>query len=257
VSTSSHLSPAVKERIRALEALSLRAWPALETRYYDGWLLRFAEGYTRRANSINPVYAHSMNVQKKITLCEAIYAHKGITPCFKITGAVFPENLDTVLAARQYIRDAPTSVKTMSLSDFDRPMHRESRIHGWLSEDWLQDFARLNTVPHRQLHTIRQLLQCIIPVRCFMTLWQDGQTVAVGLGVLDGECIGLFDIVTHPDYRGSGYGTALVESLLHWGKVNGAREAYLQVMVDNLPARRLYERFGFREVYRYWYRRPT
>jgi N-acetylglutamate synthase len=247
----------MKERIRALEALSLRAWPALETRYYGGWLLRFANGYTRRANSINPVYAHSSNIQEKIVLCEAIYAHKGITPCFKITGAVFPENLDAVLAAYQYVRDAPTSVQTMPLTDFDSPSHPQTYIYPHLTEDWLQDFTRLNNVPRQKVHTMRQMLQRIIPARCFMSLRKDGQPVAMGLGVLDGDYIGLYDIVTHPDHRGSGYGTTLVQSLLHWGKVNGAREAYLQVMVDNLPARRLYDRLGFAEVYRYWYRRPV
>jgi N-acetylglutamate synthase len=247
----------MKERIHALEVLSLRAWPALETRYYDGWLLRFANDYTRRANSINPVYAHSANVQEKIVLCEALYAHKGITPCFKITGAVFPENLDAVLAMNGYIRDAPTSVQTSSLLDFDPPTHREIHVDSRLTEDWLQDFSRLNNVPRQKVHTMRQMLQRIIPARCFMSLRRDGQSVAMGLGVLDGDYVGLYDIVTHPDHRGSGYGTALVQSLLHWGKVNGAREAYLQVMVDNLPARRLYDRLGFNEVYRYWYRRPA
>ena len=34
----------------------------------------------------------------------------------------------------------------------------------------------------------------------------------------------------------------------------GARNAYLQVNVENEPARRLYREFGFAERYQYWYR---
>ena len=41
--------------IRTLEELSMNALPALQTMLYGGWVLRFANGYTRRANSINPI----------------------------------------------------------------------------------------------------------------------------------------------------------------------------------------------------------
>jgi hypothetical protein len=43
--------------IRFIEELSLSALPALETVFLDGWVLRFSNDYTRRANSINPLYA--------------------------------------------------------------------------------------------------------------------------------------------------------------------------------------------------------
>jgi len=64
----------------------------------------------------------------------------------------------------------------------------------------------------------------------------------------------LFDIVTHPNFRNRGYGRQLVLDLLSWGKERGARIAYLQVMLDNAPALRLYSKVGFEEIYRYWYR---
>ena len=34
----------------------------------------------------------------------------------------------------------------------------------------------------------------------------------------------------------------------------GAQGAYLQVMLNNPPALALYQRLGFAEAYRYWYR---
>ena len=42
--------------IRYLEELALNAWTSIQTVVYDGWLIRFSNGYTKRANSVNPIY---------------------------------------------------------------------------------------------------------------------------------------------------------------------------------------------------------
>jgi len=72
--------------------------------------------------------------------------------------------------------------------------------------------------------------------------------------VLQDGCLGLFDIITDEGQRRRGYGRQLMQGLLAWGKQQGARSAYLQVMLNNPPALALYAGLGFREVYRYWYR---
>jgi ribosomal protein S18 acetylase RimI-like enzyme len=45
-----------------------------------------------------------------------------------------------------------------------------------------------------------------------------------------------------------------MRNLLAWGKQNGAQHAYLQVMLNNVPALHLYSQLGFKQVYEYWYR---
>jgi ribosomal protein S18 acetylase RimI-like enzyme len=45
-----------------------------------------------------------------------------------------------------------------------------------------------------------------------------------------------------------------MNALLAWGARQGAEKAYLQVMCDNEPALRLYEKLEFEEKYQYWYR---
>jgi N-acetylglutamate synthase len=56
--------------IQRIEELSVNALPALQTVVYDGWVLRFSEGYTKRANSISPLYHAHMDLIEKIRKCE-------------------------------------------------------------------------------------------------------------------------------------------------------------------------------------------
>src|SRR5262245_52204411 len=111
----------MSSNIRHLEEISLNAWPALQTIVYDGWLLRFAGGYTRRANSVNPLYPGALDPAEKIGRCEAVYAAQGQDTVFKLTDAAEPADLDTLLARRGYRREAPTSVQTVDLGALAPP----------------------------------------------------------------------------------------------------------------------------------------
>ncbi len=51
--------------IRLIEEISMDAWPSAQTLLYDGWVLRFSGGYTRRANAVYPLYSSSLDVNEK------------------------------------------------------------------------------------------------------------------------------------------------------------------------------------------------
>ena len=240
--------------ITILEELSLNAWPALQTVMYDGWVLRFANGYTKRANSVNPVYASTIAVDEKIRYCEKIYQAKNLPMVFKITSAVYPSDLDDKLSSRGYQKNSPTSVQVMDLESVYVEVTQGIKLNDTLSAEWLDNFCRMSTVNESNRATLRQILNNIIPQHCFAMLKSEEKVIACGLGVLQSGHIGLFDIVTDGDFRKRSYGQKLVRSILAWGQQNGAQKAYLQVMLNNAPALQLYSKIGFMEKYQYWYR---
>ncbi len=240
--------------ITQLEELSMNAWPSLQTLLDDGWVLRFASGYTRRANSIHPIYASMRDINEKIAACAEMYRARNLRVVFKMTRAAQPEHLDEILERKGYASEAPTSVQVLDLRAVPPPTHRDVLLSEWLTQEWVGDYCRLNAVVVQHQATMRQMLANIVPARCFIALRAAGRVVAVGLGVAENGFVGLFDLVTDEEFRQRGLGTQLILNLLDWGKHNGSSRAYLQVTLNNSPALRLYEKLGFREVYQYWYR---
>ena len=86
--------------IRHLEEASLEGLPALRSDHYDGWLLRFADGYSRRANSVAPLAPSTIDLDEKIRYCESVNARAGLPCIFKLTEASTPDGLDEALSSR-------------------------------------------------------------------------------------------------------------------------------------------------------------
>ena len=89
----------------------------------------------------------------------------------------------------------------------------------------------------------------------FGRLVLDGETVAIARGILsesgDGTTwLGLSSIEVAKDFRRRGYGTLMLQHLLHWGRNNGAEHAYLTVPASNTAGVRLAEKLGFIEQHR-------
>jgi GNAT superfamily N-acetyltransferase len=241
---------------KRIEEVSLNSWPALQQILFDGWVLRFSKGYTKRANSVNPLYGSSTDVVNKIRVCEKCYAEKGLVPIFRLTPFASPSNLDQVLEKRDYRVIDRTAVMCLDLRSWASPSPsfvalREEELDGWMAA-----FCRLSGSPVEKHRTHKEMLRAIPSRRCTASLVDAGRTVACGLGVLENGYLGIFDLIVDPEQRGKGYGTSLVSGLLSWARENGAKWAYLQVMYKNEPARRLYGKLGFQEAYAYWYRVP-
>jgi N-acetylglutamate synthase len=242
--------------IRKIEELTLNAWPSLQTIVHDGWLIRFANGYTKRANSVNPIYnPKDSDLESKIHYCEDLFRIKNLPTVFKMTPAACPERLDSVLHAKGYNIIDKTSVQLLDLSTLGQPLINSVKVEQTLNDVWVNHFCGLSKIHNgKNSATMKQMLSSIIPKTCFISLYENEFVVACGVGVLEADYLGIFDIVTDMDKRNRGFGEQLILNLLKWGRENGAKYSYLQVMLNNGPALGLYSKMGYQEIYQYWYR---
>lgn len=240
--------------IRDLEERCLNACPPMQQVLHDGWVIRLADGYTRRANSVSPIYRGHTNPEDKIAVCEGMYRERGLRPIFKMTPLNQPPQLDAILAARGYMPEAMTLVETLDL--YKVVISETGEVEVWTRPEkaWFDTYVQLKGMSEYEIGAFRNILDNLaVPAR-FVMLIDDGEPVAGGFTICEGELAGLFGLVTDAKKRNRGFGRLLAWTLLDRARKAGAKTAYLQVEEDNEAALHVYESIGFREVYRYWYR---
>ncbi|GHD69103.1 GNAT family N-acetyltransferase [Jeongeupia chitinilytica] len=241
------------DRITEIEALTTSAWPARATELVDGWVLRFANGYTKRANSVTPLYRGVQADADKLGYVEQRYNALGQPAIFKLTAAA--GQLDTMLGARGYAQIDVSSVQTRMLDDIPTVSDPAVTLYDHVDGVWFNAFATMNGVGTTQRPTALALLKSYVCPVAFAALAEQGRLVACGFAVRQQDSVVLYDIVTDPAQRRRGHGRRLVAALLAWGRRTGAKRCVLQVVAANTAALALYASLGFAEQYSYWYRR--
>lgn len=241
-------------QLQRIEEASLNAWPALHQMLYDGWIMRFAKGYTKRANSVTPLYQGAGDLASKVAFSEQIYADSHLPLIFRLPSFCLPAGLDELLETRGYSVLDETLVYARGLETLEWSAPLEMRLQTMALGEWLPIYSRMSGSTENQQEVHRAILEAIRTQRTQFALCVQGSAVACGLGVLEDGYFGLFDIVTAPTWRRRGYGTQLVGGMLDWARRQGGLYAYLQVVGTNTPALRVYRAHGFSEAYRYWYR---
>jgi GNAT superfamily N-acetyltransferase len=237
---------------RTVEEISLKAWPAFEAINHHGWVMRFADGYTKRANSVTVLNEIGLDIEEKIAYCESQYRARKQNPIFRLLSFTNPEVLDKKLAARGYEIIEPSLVMEMRLSE--RSLNILSAINHENLDDWLVAYHNLKSSREQPSAIHRMILAAIKSETLFASYKQNDEIVACGIGVLESGYLGIFDLVTTPTQRRRGHATAIIQGLLQWGINKGACFSYIQVVQANIPARNLYEKLGYEPIYEYWYR---
>lgn len=243
---------------KEVEEFSINAWPSLQTVLLDGWLLRFADGYTWRSNSVSALYeGGERTLEEKIALCEAVYAEAGQPAIFKITPFIHPR-LDSLLDERGYKSVEPSLVMELEdLSTVPEPSRYDIQIDQSVNQAWIDRLISMNGMSEKNGRTTMKMFERPLMRTGFFTLYDGEAAIACGIGVANDEYVGLFDIVTHPEHRGKGAGEQLLRYILKWARDRGAKKSCLMVLRDNPPANRLYEKLNYRTIYEYSYRTRT
>lgn len=122
---------------------------------------------------------------------------------------------------------------------FFEKLYFETRKEEFAQLGW--DEIQLETLLKMQFNTQTQGYRMQFPGARNLVIEADGE--AVGRFITTDE-ICLVDIAVLPEFRNQGIGSFVLKRLLEEAE-NKEKSVYLQVLKTNIPAIRLYERFGF------------
>jgi N-acetylglutamate synthase len=238
-----------------VEETCLNAWPALRQVLLDGWVLRFSEGLTRRANSANPLSGPRETGHGLIAACEALYQRRQLPTIFRLP-SIIDLDLDGRLEELGYGREGESCVRYGDLSSVEMASDADVRLLTRPTREWFAAMAALQNYTTEQRRTYRRIVGSIAIPAAFAALAIDGEFVALAVGAIHNRLLCYESMITHPRRQRRGYARRVIACLAAWAKGEGAEGACLEVEAHNTAALALYDVVGLKtELYRYHYRR--
>lgn len=235
-------------RVLELDQICNLTWPAVENLENAGWLMRAADGITKRANSVLPLLAdltseQSASFKEKLTLAQKFYKNRGLPTIFQLalpTWQVLFEELQT-LGARETMR-ANTMVTDLTGPKPQIPAGFELVESAEASSDWLA----LQPTPG-----IEKILSGCQAT--YLTITNNGETVAGARLAITQNWSSITRVFVREEFRGQGLGKVIVAAALAASSEQGATKAVLQVEASNTIAIGVYESLGFKFHHEYVY----
>ena len=244
-----------KRQIQKFEEMCLNGHVALNTFFYVGWILKFSEGYTGRANSVSALYPSSIPLADKVTFCEQMYKKQNLPCQFKLTE--LDTELNDFLAKSGYEVATPTELMLCDLKGRQFKSSDDCKIEYIFSstpENWLPVFFKVHEIndEHDQSVYTRMLSKVLVDT-IYCTLIYEGKAAACASAAIEDSCMLLQNVIVAPEFRGKGLGQKVCSAILAKAYEAGAHYSYLQVVQNNGPAIHIYKKLGFEKLYSYWY----
>jgi len=248
------------ETIIGLERMAAAHWRGTEEEWLGDWLLRAAEGFTGRANSALPLGDPGMPLDEALAAVTQWYRARGLPPMIAVPTPIEADSpghaLDDHLSERMWLtRPGPAFVMLADLplgipSD-GLTAGREVRVSREPDDAWA---ARYHYRGQDRLPAVARKVLTSAEEQSFLSIRDADEVLAIArLSNAEGWA-GISAVEVNPAYRRQGLGVAITAAACRKAEQRGMRHVFLQVEVDNAPARALYERLGFRLSHRYHYR---
>jgi ribosomal protein S18 acetylase RimI-like enzyme len=244
-------------RILELERAAALHWQAPERAWLGEWLLRAAAGFTGRANSALPLGDPGMPLPEAVAYVADWYRRRDLPPMIALPRPLGPYPagpLETHLAEREWVLPfGSILVMTAEITDLPAPpAAARVRLDPEPDAAWLA----LYRFRGQELPPIASALLMSAPWQSFASVRRDGRAVAVGRVSVAGEWGAITAVDVAASCRRQGLATEISAVLAAAAVGRGASRLFLQVEMDNAPARALYASCGFRDSHRYYYRVP-
>jgi len=253
------------ERVSAddLERLMARGWVATDRAGLGDWVLRFAGGFTGRANSALVVGDPSLPVDRAIDYVERWYAEHDAQPLFQIHGepgfAVEEVPAGAALLDRGYAaggrRPDWARVLVMTGPSADVPALTTESLHvtadATLSPEWLMTYGRSRSVVPGATEAVLTGSdgQLFMSVRDQVT----GQITGIARMAIHPGWAGITGVWVDPEHRRRGIASTIVSAIAMVARENAMPAIYLQVSGDNAGGIAFWQGLGFGVHHQYTY----
>jgi N-acetylglutamate synthase len=228
----------------------VNAWPAVSTLVMGDWIIRFANGYSGRANAATPLKAGAELDEATLDLIAELYRSDGLPPCIRLTPLTGEATREAVLARGYRLKDASFGL-IAPLEPLTPDFHPALLMETGPSAEWIAGVAARQSGNKTNAEHLAAIVRKVRLPAVFATFLLDGEPVAYGMSVAERGMAEIGLIVVDDAHRGRGLGRRLVEGLMSWARVQGCGQAYLQVDQTNAVAIALYGSLGFRRLYAY------
>jgi GNAT superfamily N-acetyltransferase len=251
-------------KIIHVQEIANNSWRAKDFYWLNGWLLRFNEGVTGRANSVLPSYYWGTDLIRDIKLVENAYEQHNLPARWQMHEGHAPIELYNTLESRGYRQDPLVEVMGTDLLRFDGSIQKKASSFQVTStamrtKEWSRAFIDLTTHRDRQeLEKMCEIMdQITVPHKRFLVAHKEDQQAGVVFGVVDRRFLGIMDLVVAPQYRRKGLATKLITDTVDWAYQHSATSLYLQVVAENHAAIALYQKMGLLRWFNYFYLTQT
>ena len=233
-----------------LELACSRAWPPLLERRIGDWTLRWADGFTARANSALAIGDPGKPLPAALRdVCD--FAHgRGIPPVIQV---IQDTSIEDALAAHgwvHYVEHRPAHEVRLMTGPIPRGTSAGAVVLDEPTSGWWEmsaGSAEPAEAPRHVLGTGKV---------GFGLVELDGVTAGAVRGAVVGEWLHIARLEVRAEFRRRGLARELMNAVGAWGAAQGATGVLLQVALANDGALKLYEGMGCTEHHRYRYWAP-